>query len=876
MAKRKVSYISTPLAVTSKAVPSEQAHATPKKSGTSVRTHSIERTKPPSQPHSVRRSISKAVLSPGSWFSGVHAAATLDGVSNSPEQSRLLPQIKPLKHDRIEKESTSLRRVVSTPEMPLQRRSSNKVSTVTRRPQAAQQLPVIITKQIEVVRQPVNQATIHPLEIQPAVNSMSPSSLMTSAWSPVTPVNEFEETGETSLLSDSFWSHASVLKDYKESPDTVSTREVRFDLPPIREVPTPISSLQGGRSSRSFGTKSMRMSSSMEELISLAAHAERCATAKIFFETMYENLRNETKTASPRSLRRRDLENSMAFVCMTLAQQDEALARFHALETEHLRALRCMKARNQCVATGISVAGYEMARVLGKGSFGVVSLVREKSLASGRGRSKKGGAVYAMKVIKKSEMLRQCQEAHLRIERDFMVKSAEKSRWIVPLVASFQDMDHLYLVMEFQIGGDFLNLLMSANHGIISEEATRFYVAEIILCVEEAHNMKIIHRDIKPDNFLISASGHLKLSDFGLAFDGHWSHKQSYFTGHRYAMMETLEAVSRIQGDDEDRRNNSKSLPKPSLDGQLWYAEGPSSQIKDYESRHNRRKMARSIVGTSQYMAPEVIAGDHYDGRCDWWSVGIILFECLFGFTPFVREDRQRTKEAISDFKRHFPYDVYDHGPQRVSEEAVNLISSLLTERQKRLCSHKYWDNDYRGDDEGRIMALGDYERGWYDYQGRFVYSNDAELLKVHPFFKGITWQSLHHKTPPFKPACSKEDSCQYFDTEEEILKDYMSDTMSVDDVKLQFEMEINGFDGEQHKRNRLKQPPKRARDKLLRDPVVGKAVMQERKKGAFLGYTYRRPKTWSLGNELRLNGDQHMFWRGPSALAPWTAATVV
>lgn len=827
----------------------------------------------PMQPRLVRRSMSKAVLSPGSWFSGVHAAATLDGVSNSPEQITHLPETKPYRQAWSGKESTSLRRVVSTPEIPLQRRSSNKLSTITRRPQAAQKLPMIIAKQEEVVRQPVTQATIHPLKVQASATSMSPTSLTTSAWSPL---DEVEDTVETSLPSDAFWSHVGVIKDYKASPDTVSVREVRFDLPPIREVPTPISSLKGSQRSRSMGTRSMKMSASMEELISLAARAERCATAKIFFETLYENIKIETKASSPRSLRRQNLENSMSFICMTVAQQDEALARFHTLETEHLRALRCMKARNNSMAAGISLAGYEMVRVLGKGSFGIVSLVREKSMGFGRSRSKKPGAVYAMKVIKKSEMLRQCQEAHLRIERDFMVKSAEKSRWIVPLVASFQDMDHLYLVMEFQIGGDFLNLLMTARQGIISEDATRFYVAEIVLCVEEAHNMKIIHRDIKPDNFLISASGHLKLSDFGLAFDGHWSHKQSYFTGHRYAMMETFEAESRVQGDDEDRRNNSKSLPKPALDGQLWYAEAPSSHMKDYESRHNRRTMARSIVGTSQYMAPEVIAGDHYDGRCDWWSVGIILFECLVGSTPFVREDRQKTKEAIVDFKRQFPMDALLHGPQRVSEEAVDLITSLLTDRERRLCSNKYWNNDFRSDDQDRIMVLGDYERSCYDYEGRYVYSHDAELLKVHPFFKGITWQSLHNKTPAFKPACNKEDSCQYFDTEEEILKDYMSDTMSVDDVKLQFEMEINGFDGEQHKRNRPKQPPKRARDRLLRDPVVGKVVMQERKKGAFLGYTYRRPKTWSLGNEMRLNGDQNMFCKGQKTMGSWTAPTVM
>lgn len=114
-------------------------------------------------------------------------------------------------------------------------------------------------------------------------------------------------------------------------------------------------------------------------------------------------------------------------------------------------------------------------------------------------------------------MLRNSQEGHLRAERNFLV-AAEGSKWVIPLIAAFQDSRHLYLVMDFCIGGDFLGLLIRKN--ILSEQITKWYLAEMILCVEEAHKMKWIHRDVKPDNFLIGADGHLKISDFGLAFDG--------------------------------------------------------------------------------------------------------------------------------------------------------------------------------------------------------------------------------------------------------------------------------------------------------------------------------------------------------------------
>lgn len=822
-----------------------------------------------SRPELSKRKSSKKILTPSAWLSGRQAGSNLDGSAHEPIDYLdlgLAGFTKPVRHNdgRI-----GPKRTVSSPNIALQRKMSDAKSTVSRRPQCAAKQPIPIPTKQEDVREPAVQATIHPAKItlssmtvpvESASKSTSPSSLNNGVWSPVPAAATPQTSIGSSNLSRVTASPASIVvaSGYEQSP---SLREVHFDLPPIREVPTPEpSSIR--KSPRVASPNLMDTVLEHQQLQSSAAIAEQCAATKVFFETLYHNIRAEYNDISARSLRRRKMEDSLAFICSTFAQQAEARKRFEKLESEHLRGLRCMKARRYSLGSGVSLAGYEMVRVLGKGSFGIVSLVREKRQDGvQRPRSRRAGYVYAMKVIKKSEMLRQCQEAHLRIERDFLVKAAERSRWMVPLVASFQDIDHLYLVMEFQIGGDFLNYLMTAKNGIISEDATRFYTAEIILCVEEAHNMKIIHRDIKPDNFLISSSGHLKLSDFGLAFDHQWAHKQSYFTGHRYAMMEKL-GVDAV-GDAEDKLVHAKSASKPSLDGQVWYNTALSTYNKDFETRFDRRRMARSIVGTSQYMAPEVILGEYYDARCDWWSVGIIMFECLFGFTPFVRDDRQATKQAIVDFRREFPYEVFVQGPQRVSHLAVDLIGHLLTEREGRLCTYRYNANDYRINSRGEYKRATDFDRSSFDYRGRYVYSHDADQLKQHMFFAGVDWKNLHQMTPPFKPSTIHEDSCKYFDTEAEILKDYMSDTMSEIDAGPGPENDINGMDGgEKQTLKSPKLPPKRPRDKLLRDPVVAKTVLQERKKGAFIGYTYRRPKTWSLGNELRLSGEQD-FWRG-------------
>jgi serine/threonine protein kinase len=206
--------------------------------------------------------------------------------------------------------------------------------------------------------------------------------------------------------------------------------------------------------------------------------------------------------------------------------------------------------------------------------------------------------------------------------------ASESSRWVVPLITSFQDANNLYLVMDYMVGGDFLGLLIRKD--TLSEDWTRFYIAEMILCIEEAHRLCWIHRDVKPDNFLISASGHLKISDFGLAFNGHWSHDQAYYNSQRYSLLEKLDI--NVNGDSEDQKESleAKELTsdlKSHVVEHYSVQNTPSSGLLNWRDNKGRRRFAKSVVGTSQYMAPEVIRGEMYDGRCDWWSLGIILYE---------------------------------------------------------------------------------------------------------------------------------------------------------------------------------------------------------------------------------------------------------
>ena len=151
----------------------------------------------------------------------------------------------------------------------------------------------------------------------------------------------------------------------------------------------------------------------------------------------------------------------------------------------------------------MSMADFEALALIGRGAFGEVRLVRERSTRE----------VYALKSMIKQAMVMKNQVTHLRNERDLLVAVAE-SPWIVEMKCSFQDSRQLYMVMEFLPGGDLMALLIQED--TFTEAATRFYMAEVALAIQSVHALGYIHRDLKPDNILINWDGHIKLTDLGL------------------------------------------------------------------------------------------------------------------------------------------------------------------------------------------------------------------------------------------------------------------------------------------------------------------------------------------------------------------------
>lgn len=151
----------------------------------------------------------------------------------------------------------------------------------------------------------------------------------------------------------------------------------------------------------------------------------------------------------------------------------------------------------------MSLDQFEQSVTLGTGTFGRVYLVRHKPT----------GVFYAMKTLKKTEVVRLKQVEHINSEKQIL--SSIRHPFIVNLYRSFSDEKYLFMLLEFVIGGEMFSHLRRA--GRFSNEVTRFYAAEIVLALEYLHSLNVVYRDLKPENLLIDNEGHIKITDFGFA-----------------------------------------------------------------------------------------------------------------------------------------------------------------------------------------------------------------------------------------------------------------------------------------------------------------------------------------------------------------------
>lgn len=426
------------------------------------------------------------------------------------------------------------------------------------------------------------------------------------------------------------------------------------------------------------------------------ARVKNCSPQAFKF-FMEQHVENVVKSAEQRMQRKHQLEVEMSKVGLSQEAQSEMRRMLTQKESNYMRLRR----------QRMDISMFDKIKTIGTGAFGEVLLVRKTDT----------NTLYAMKILRKSEVLRRNQVAHVKAERDILAEA--DNEWVVKLYYSFQDEENLYFVMDYIPGGDLMNLL--CKFGIFQEDLARFYIAELVVAIESVHRMGFVHRDIKPDNVLIDKDGHIKLTDFGLCTGFRWTHDSKYYHGdheRQNSMEPDYEQWERmIEQYDSWQLHVVKSL----------------SDMKPLERRHFKKHMrcqAHSLVGTPNYIAPEVLlrSGGHME-LCDWWSVGVILYEMLVGQPPFMAPTPAETQYKVIQWEKTLSIPKQ----AQLSPEAKDLILRLCT---------------------GPEMRLG---------------ANGADEIKAHPFFATIDWdRGVRNMPAPYRPQIKYATDTSNFDPVDE------------------------------------------------------------------------------------------------------------
>ncbi|XP_042313227.1 serine/threonine-protein kinase LATS2 isoform X4 [Sceloporus undulatus] len=414
---------------------------------------------------------------------------------------------------------------------------------------------------------------------------------------------------------------------------------------------------------------------------------------------MEQHVENVIKTYQQKINRRLQLEQEMAKAGLCEAEREQMRKILYQKESNYNRLKRAKMDKSMFVKI----------KTLGIGAFGEVCLACKVDTH----------ALYAMKTLRKKDVLNRNQVAHVKAERDILAEA--DNEWVVKLYYSFQDKENLYFVMDYIPGGDMMSLLIRME--VFPEKLARFYIAELTLAIESVHKMGFIHRDIKPDNILIDLDGHIKLTDFGLCTGFRWTHNSKYYQ----------KGKAEAEGQDGNRGSHIRQDSMEPSD--LWDDVSNcrcGDRLKTLEQRakkQHQRCLAHSLVGTPNYIAPEVLLRKGYTQLCDWWSVGVILFEMLVGQPPFLAPSPTETQLKVINWENtlHIPSQV------KLSPEASDLITQLCCAAEERL--------------------------------GR----NGADDIKAHPFFDSIDFSTDIRRQPaPYVPKISHPMDTSNFDPIEE------------------------------------------------------------------------------------------------------------
>jgi serum/glucocorticoid-regulated kinase 2 len=257
----------------------------------------------------------------------------------------------------------------------------------------------------------------------------------------------------------------------------------------------------------------------------------------------------------------------------------------------------------------MTIESFDLIRVLGRGSFGKVMLATKKDDENPQKK------LYAMKVLKKAVLIKRNQVTHTECERKILEHI--KSPFLISLHFAFQTAEKLYMVMDFMAGGELFHWLRKDKK--FEEPRAKLYAAEIICALEALHNADIIYRDLKTENIMVHANGHLRLVDFGLAKAG--------VTG-------------------------------PGAEGGT-----------------------KTFCGTPEYLAPEILENRGHGKAVDWWALGTLLFEMLTGLPPFYDNNVQKMYHKILHDPLTFPKSADRQVSPSAKEVLVGLLTRPIAER---------------------------------------------------------------------------------------------------------------------------------------------------------------------------------------------------
>ncbi|PHU15786.1 Protein kinase G11A [Capsicum chinense] len=367
-------------------------------------------------------------------------------------------------------------------------------------------------------------------------------------------------------------------------------------------------------------------------------------------------------------------------------------------------AIRCVQKQQG----NISLKQFKMLKKLGGGDIGTVYLSELMGT----------NCLFAVKVMDNDFLTSRRKMSRAQTEKEIL--QILDHPFLPTLYSHITNDKYSCLVMEYCPGGDLHVLRQKQANKNFSEQAARFYVAEVLLALEYLHMLGVIYRDLKPENVLVREDGHIMLSDFDLSlrcvvnptlvksstpvikppktsspcsesscidpFCLHPSWQVSCFTPR---FLSAAAKTRKLKADIA-----AQVTPLPQL------------VVEPTEARSN------SFVGTHEYLAPEIIKGEGHGSAVDWWTFGIFLYELLYGRTPFKGQGNEDTLANVVSQCLKFPaYPV-------VSSSARDLIRRLLQKEP-----------------ENRLGA----EKG-------------AAEIKQHPFFEGLNWALIRCEIPPELP----------------------------------------------------------------------------------------------------------------------------